>query len=89
MYATAAILPLLVFAMGIAAAPMPAHSVARAVPDINAVVRNPAPIDDRVDWNDHGEPVIADSACLKDPKERKKLEDLVHHLGGRDVADLQ
>lgn len=89
MYATTAILPLLVFAMSISAAPMPVQSVARAVPDIDTVIRNPAPIDDRVHWNDHGKPVIADYAADIDPKERKKLEDFVHRLGGRDVLNLQ
>ncbi|KAI4639470.1 hypothetical protein J4E93_009299 [Alternaria ventricosa] len=81
MHATIALLPLLAFAMGIAAAPAPLHPVARAVPDINEVARNPAPIDHHVGWDDHGKPTLGDISHLS-PEDIKKLKDLIKHLLG-------
>ena len=89
MYATTTLFSLLNFAMGIAAAPTPLHAVARAVPDVNEVARNPAPIDDRVEWNDHGTPTLGDISHLS-PDDLKKLKELIKHLlGGRAVADAE
>lgn len=45
MHATTAFLPLIAFATGILAAPIFQRPVARAVPDISMVIRNPMPID--------------------------------------------
>jgi len=81
MHATIALLPLLAFAMGIAAAPAPLHPVARAVPDISEVARNPAPIDHHVGWDDHGKPTLGDISHLS-PEDIKKLKDLIKHLLG-------
>jgi hypothetical protein len=79
------LLPFFAFAMGIAAAPTSLHSVARAVPDINTVARNPAPINDKVHWDGHGKPTL--SADLSDisPEDLEKLKEFLHHLGGRDI----
>ena len=89
MHATTVLLPLLAFAMGIAAAPTPLYSVARAVPDINDVARNPAPIDDRVDWDDHGKPTLGDISHLNH-EDLKELKELIKHLlGGRTVSDAE
>jgi hypothetical protein len=89
MHATTALLPLLAFAMGIAAAPKPLQSIARAVPDINEIARNPAPIDDRVDWDDHGKPTLGDISHLR-PDDLKKLKELIKHLlGDRAAADAK
>ncbi|KAF1946911.1 hypothetical protein EJ02DRAFT_393372 [Clathrospora elynae] len=52
MYATIALLPLLAFVATITASPTPLRSVARAVPDLKAVIRNPTPIDGRKDINE-------------------------------------
>lgn len=89
MYTTTAIIPLLAFAMGTAAAPAPLHSAARALPDINEVARNPAPIDHRIGWDDHGKPTLGDITHLS-PGDIKKLKDLIKHLlGGRAVVDAE
>jgi hypothetical protein len=89
MHATTVLLPVLAFAMGISAAPKSLRSVARAVPDINEVARNPAPIDHRVGWDDHGKPTLGDIGHM-DPEELKKLQELIKHLlGGRAVADAE
>jgi len=45
MHTTTAILSLLAFTTGISAVPIGQRPVARAVPDINMVIRNPMPID--------------------------------------------
>ena len=80
MHATT-LLALLIFAMGIAAAPAPFHSVARAVPNIIDIARNPAPINGKVHW-EHGRPYLGDVSDMK-PEDREELEELVHHLVGR------
>jgi len=80
MHATT-LLPLLIFATGIAAAPTLFHSVARAVPNIADVARNPAPINGKVHW-EHGKPYLGDVSDMK-PEDREELEEIVHHLGGR------
>jgi hypothetical protein len=73
--------------MGTAAVPTTLHSVARAVPDINEVARNPAPIDDRVDWDDHGKPALGDTNDLSSD-DLKKLKELMKQLlSGRAVDD--
>ena len=46
MHATTTLLPLL-FATAITAMPFPRLQNARAVPDINMIIRNPTPVDDR------------------------------------------
>lgn len=80
MHATA-LLPLFILATGIAAAPTPLQPVVRAVPNIADVARNPAPINGKVHW-EHGRPYVGDVSDLK-PEDREKLEEIVHHLGGR------
>lgn len=47
MHATIALLPLVALATTVIAAPTSLHHVARAVPDVKAVIRNPAPVDHR------------------------------------------
>ena len=79
MHITTGLIPLLASAVGITAAPTTLHSVARAVPDINEVARNPAPIDHRVGWDDHGKPTLGDVSHM-DPGELKKLQELIKHL---------
>ncbi|RMZ73332.1 integral membrane [Pyrenophora seminiperda CCB06] len=75
------LLPLFIVATGIAAAPTPLHPVARAVPNILDVARNPAPINGKVHW-EHGRPYVNDVGDMK-PEDREELEEIVHHLGGR------
>ncbi|KAF1832567.1 hypothetical protein BDW02DRAFT_554610 [Decorospora gaudefroyi] len=87
MHATTGLLPLLAFAVGIAAAPMPLHAVVRAVPDINAVIRNPAPINHKVHW-DHGKPTLSTDVSHISPEELERLKDYIYRLGGRDVASI-
>jgi hypothetical protein len=48
MHFTTALLPLLVFAATVVAAPTPLHPAPRRVPMVHEVIRNPAPIDSRV-----------------------------------------
>ncbi|KAG9191680.1 hypothetical protein G6011_10414 [Alternaria panax] len=86
MHITAVSIPLLAFTIGITAASIPPHSVARAIPDVNEVARNPAPIDDRVNWDDHGKPTLGNISHLS-PDDLKKLKEIIKHLlGGRAVA---
>lgn len=87
MHITSGLIPLLASAVGITAAPTTLHSVARAVPDINEVARNPAPIDDRVNWDDHGKPTLGDISHLSQDGIKKLKELIKHLLGGRAVAD--
>ena len=47
MHSATALLPLLAFNATVLAAPAPLHSVARGVPNVHEVIRNPAPVDDR------------------------------------------
>jgi hypothetical protein len=75
--------------MGTAAAPTTLHSVTRAVPDINEVARNPAPIDDRVDWDDHGKPALGDTSHLSSDDLKKLKEVIKQLLSGRAVADAE
>ncbi|KAL6710959.1 hypothetical protein ACN47E_006834 [Coniothyrium glycines] len=51
MHATAALLSLLALASISVAAPMPQQQVARAVPDLREVIRDPMPIDAQADIN--------------------------------------
>lgn len=88
MHATTVLLSLSAFAMDTAAAPMPLHSAARAVPDINEVARNPAPIDNRVHW-EHGKPSLSDISHLS-REDLKNSEELIRHpLGGKDARDIE
>jgi hypothetical protein len=45
MHATTALLPLLALAATVVAAPTPVHEVARGLPNLREVIRNPKPID--------------------------------------------
>lgn len=47
MHSSTIVLPLLAFAASVLAAPTPLEAVARAVPNVHEVIRNPAPIDNR------------------------------------------
>jgi hypothetical protein len=47
MKSTSIILPLMALTVSVLAAPMSSHPVARGVPKLHEVIRNPAPIDDR------------------------------------------
>lgn len=88
MHATTVLLSLFAFAIGTIAAPMPLHSAARAVPDINEVARNPAPIDNRVHW-EHGKPSLGNISHLS-REDLEKLKELIHHLrGGKDARDIE
>ena len=88
MHAVSILLPLLAFAMGTAAAPTSLHSIARAVPDINTVARNPAPINHKVHWDNHGKPTLSADISDVSPEDLEKLKEFIHHLGGRDVPKL-
>ena len=54
--------------------------MSRAVPDINEVARNPAPIDDRVHW-EGGKPSLGETGYIS-WEDRKKLNELIRHLSG-------
>jgi hypothetical protein len=84
MHATNLLLPLLAFAMGSAAAPTSLHSVARAVPNLNTVARNPAPINHKVHWDEHGKPHLSADISDVSLKDLKKLKE----LGGREAPSL-
>jgi hypothetical protein len=51
MYSITTFLPLFTIAACVLAAPTPLGPVARAVPALHEVIRNPAPIDSRLDLN--------------------------------------
>lgn len=88
MHAPIALLPLLAFALSISAAPVSRQSVSRAVPDINEVARNPAPIDDRVHWED-GKPSLGDIGHVS-WEDLQDLSELIHHLSGEEaVSDIE
>jgi hypothetical protein len=88
MHATTVLLPLFAMVMGIAAAPTSLHSVARSVPDLNTVARNPAPINHKVHWDDHGRPSLSADISDVSPEDVEKLKEFIHHLGGRDIPNL-
>jgi hypothetical protein len=88
MHAANLLLPLLAFAMGSDAAPTSLHSVARAVPDLNTVARNPAPINHKVHWDDHGKPRLSADISDVSPEDLKKLKEYMHQLSGREVPSL-
>ena len=58
MLAATTLLPLLAFAANVIAAPTPLRPLARSVPDIKSVIRNPAPIDHRVSLSLDGKPLV-------------------------------
>ncbi|KAH7549169.1 hypothetical protein BM1_10554 [Bipolaris maydis] len=84
MHAATALISLLVFATSISAAPVSTQAVARAVPDISEVARNPAPIDNRVHWED-GKPSLGDIGNIS-WEDLRKLKELMHHLSGGNEA---
>ncbi|KAF2824246.1 hypothetical protein CC86DRAFT_52442 [Ophiobolus disseminans] len=47
MHSVAALLPLLAFAASILAAPTPLQPIARTMPNLHEVIRNPTPVDSR------------------------------------------
>ncbi|KAF1843335.1 uncharacterized protein K460DRAFT_143501 [Cucurbitaria berberidis CBS 394.84] len=64
------LLPLLAFAANIIAAPTPLRQVARAVPDIKSVIRNPAPIDETLLVSLNGHPIVdVDLSSVPNPKD--------------------
>jgi hypothetical protein len=48
MHSITALLPLLAFAASILAAPTPLQPVARTVPNLHEVIRNPAPVNEKL-----------------------------------------
>lgn len=80
MHATVALIPFFVIVAKCFAVPMPLKTVARSVPDINQVARNPAPIDGRVHWED-GKPYVGDTSDIS-KEDLKNLKELIHHLLG-------
>ncbi|EOA83833.1 hypothetical protein ACJQWK_00760 [Exserohilum turcicum] len=84
MHPTVALIPFFAFITTISAVPISLHTVARSVPDINQVARNPAPIDGRVNWED-GKPSLGDTSNIS-KEDLKKLKDLIHHLLGERAA---
>ena len=88
MHATSVLLPFFALAMGIAAAPTSLRSASRGVPNINTVARNPAPINHKVHWDDHGRPSLSTDISDVSPEDVEKLKEFIHHLGGRDIPSL-
>ncbi|KAI0585562.1 hypothetical protein TUN199_04852 [Pyrenophora tritici-repentis] len=84
MHATA-LFPLFLLATGIAAAPT--TLLARAVPDIADVARNPAPINGKVHW-ENGKPYLGDVSDMK-PKDRQELEDIITSIGSGAAVSVQ
>ncbi|XP_014552010.1 hypothetical protein COCVIDRAFT_41763 [Bipolaris victoriae FI3] len=80
MHAATAVISLITFVTSICAAPIPTKAAARAVPDISEVARNPAPIDNRVHWED-GKPSLGDADNVS-WEDVQKLKELIHHLSG-------
>jgi hypothetical protein len=48
MYSLTTLLSLLAFAASVSASPTPVRSVARAIPHVHEVIRNPEPVDNRI-----------------------------------------
>ncbi|USP73548.1 hypothetical protein yc1106_00822 [Curvularia clavata] len=84
MHALTTLLPLLGFVLNISAAPVSTQPVSRAVPDINEVARNPAPIDDRVHW-EGGKPSLGDIGDVS-WQDFEDLKELIHHLSREEAA---
>lgn len=84
MHAATAVISLITFVTSICAAPIPTKAAARAVPDISEVARNPAPIDNRVHWED-GKPSLGDADNVS-WEDVQKLKELIHHLSGESEA---
>ncbi|EUC44348.1 hypothetical protein COCMIDRAFT_98432 [Bipolaris oryzae ATCC 44560] len=78
MHVTITLISLLASVASIFAAPIPTQQVARTVPDISEVARNPAPIDNRIHWED-GKPSLGDTGNVS-WEDFRKLKELIHHL---------
>lgn len=84
MHVHTTLLALFALVLSISATPLPMQPMPRAVPNIDEVARNPAPIDDRVHW-ENGKPSFNHNEDLP-WEDWKKLNELIHDLSGESAA---
>jgi hypothetical protein len=80
MHSATVLLPLLALAASVIAMPMPPHPLVRGVPNVHEVIRNPAPIDERISVNAGLKSFLEDLVDIQistraTPKVEKKIKD--------------